>query len=164
MKVLVAALLLLVVFARPGTADSAGQTLSAVEGSSETLAETMSVNPLTRTVLYSVPVTVTDGDRVQVHGRAQVTNDLGFNVMVGFEVRRTSGPSETVGPWVVRATAENVTPAMHHIVRVGQGWDVPPAGVHYYNVIVYAAASRSSEGDVVTVDPYGAVEVAVFSG
>lgn len=143
---------------RPPAAPSCpcGGHLPQVVRSNVLHAATLDVHTVAKVVLYTVAVETVDGEMVEVHARAQATNDLGYNVMWGLQIVRASEATAVKGASVMRATAVNITPDVHHFPRLGYGVDFPPAGVHHYNVVGYAASTASTaEGATITVDDYG---------
>ena len=127
------------------------------------LAQTLDVYGATKAVAYSLPLSHLAGDRILVNARAQVSSPYDYNVMVGFGVIHAATPTATAGHWIIRATAENVTPDIHHLVRVGSDWELPTYSYEgYANLILYAGASGARPGDTVRVDDYGSLSLAFF--
>lgn len=137
--------------------------LAAIARSDEEQADTLDIHEVERTIVYTVPLQVAAGDVAMVQARSQVSNKQSYNVMVGLYIIRALQPTDVRGATVMRATAQNVTPAMHHMVRLGQGIDeINTTGTVHYSVILYAAASRSEPGHVLEIDPYGEIVVTLW--
>jgi hypothetical protein len=110
------------------------------------------------------------GDVVQAHGQFEVTNDLGFNVMIAHAmlVHR----SETVvvhsdkpeGQVLSEYAGENVTPDMHHAFRTLVGsFAATVDGDAWLSVVIYSASDSPKPGDTIKVERgYGGLRAIVF--
>ncbi|MFH9826716.1 hypothetical protein [Streptomyces bobili] len=118
--------------------------------------------------MLRVVVPVEAGDYIRAGGWARVTNDLGYNVGVGwhFWMYDADNGLGASGEWaqISPLCGENVTPDMHHMplwikatYRVPDTW---PAG--HRAVVVLRSSGHSTAakvGDQITVDkPYGYLE------
>ena len=107
---------------------------------------------------------VRPGDVAQVTAQLEVTNGLGFNVMVAhFLTRNGTAPIAPAYP-----AGENVSPNMHHTFRTVGGAFVVPNDVQDNTTTVelwaYAASDVARAGDTVAVNRgYGGVTVIVHS-
>lgn len=118
----------------------------------------------TMRTLLRAAVPVNPGDLLDVTARAQVTNDTGKNIGVGWHlwvydvdlepaVPIAQRPWTRIAPW----TADNVDPTRHHMPLITDAvWAVPadwPAG-HRAMVVLQAAAFRTTPaaGETVRVD------------
>lgn len=139
--------------------------------------DTVRVDPVVtyQRALYTVPVKLLPGDVLDAEGRFQVTNDLGYNVMVRSFIVLATDPAAATGTIIARAVAENITPAQHHMPRERSGKleviptteparigavQAPPEGItRHLNLIVGAAASSVPVGanpvPTLKVDDYG---------
>jgi hypothetical protein len=121
--------------------------------------------------LYSLKVPVLrKGDVVQAHAQFEVTNNLGFNVMLGHAM--LLHPEETIvvhgdmpGARILCEYAgENLTPDMHHGFRTLMGsFAATDDGDVWISVLIYAISSVAKPADRLTVEKaYGGLRVIVF--
>ncbi|MCP3820055.1 hypothetical protein NLX86_18740 [Streptomyces sp. A3M-1-3] len=120
-----------------------------------------------RTMLRVV-VPAAAGDLLDVDARARVTNDVGYNVGVGWHLWAydTDSGQGTAGPWwkLAPSSGDNVDPARHHMpLHITAVHQVPadwPAG-HRITVVLRADAHSTAwqSGDTLTVDPLGVLTV-----
>lgn len=113
-----------------------------------------------------VPVDV--GDYIVADGWARVTNDLGYNVGVGWHlwVYDADNGLGASGDWtrISPFCGENVTPDMHHMpLAIRATYQVPDTWPEGHRAVVVLRASAHSTawqaGDQITVDkPYGYLE------
>jgi len=120
-----------------------------------------------RDVIYSVPVgDVTPGDTLLIQSEFEVTNNLGYNVMLASYVILTDGPTATAGLEITEANTYNVTPNMHHglTTKVGSLAITENLSDRYVNIVAYSAASRATTGATLRVEPdYGRLIVTTIS-
>jgi hypothetical protein len=127
--------------------------------------------PYKVTTLYSLKLPdLKTGDVIQAHCQFEVTNDLGFNVMLAHAmlVHR----KETVvmdgerpeGQIICEYAGENVTPDMHHAFRTLAGSFAATAdGDTWLSVLIYAASDSPKPGDILKVETgYGGLRAIVF--
>lgn len=117
----------------------------------------------TRRTVLRAAVPVAPGDLLDVTARAQVTNDTGKNIGVGWHLWVYDVDMQPVVPplsaWTRIApwTADNVDPTRHHMPLITDAvWTVPadwPEG-HRAMVVFQAAAFRTTPiaGETVRVD------------
>jgi len=97
-------------------------------------------------VLYSIgPLSIEAGQLVDFRLQAEITNNCGDNVGLGRYIVRTDRADGLRGTVVNKAVMSNISKDEHHEVIVHSGFDQVHASVEgvYYNVIVYAASSKS---------------------
>lgn len=118
--------------------------------------------------MLRVVVPVEAGDYIVADGWARVTNDLGYNVGVGWHLWMydadnglgASGDWTRISPFC----GENVTPNMHHMpLAIRATYQVPDTWPEGHRAVVVLRASAHSTawqaGDQITVDkPYGYLE------
>jgi hypothetical protein len=94
------------------------------------------------------------GDVIQVLGESQITNDLGYNVMVKKGVRLGSFEDDVNGKEITEYNGDNITPAIHHKIYPVNGMYVLPRDYDeaYINWIFYAASTGAQSGHTVKVD------------
>lgn len=116
-----------------------------------------------RRVIYSRPIDLRAGDIIVVNAEYEVTNDLGYNVMLAGQVRLVPNAGDTEGGIeLTEANGFNVTPGAHHGKMVHVGMYQAPAdlGPQHVNVIAYSASSVAQPGAAVTVDwDYGRLSI-----
>ncbi len=85
------------------------------------------------------------GEMLFVHGDVEVTNDLGYNVLLGTHLLLAASCSAVTGDEISEANGSNVTPAMHHgtASRSG-GLIVEPGNSHRYVVLVAWSGSTAA--------------------
>lgn len=121
-------------------------------------------------VVYSVLVPDLDsGDVVFAAAEAEITNDLGFNVMIASTLiladDGTDLPDGAIVKEITEANAYNITPDMHHgtFTKVGSYECPEDMGDRFVNFCMRAASSAASTGDEVTVEQdYGRLTVIVY--
>lgn len=113
-------------------------------------------------ILYRVVMGgVEPGDTLDIDADARVTNDLGYNIGVGWHLWMYdyNNPLKTNGPWwrISALSGENVTANMHHMpLHLSTLFTMPadwPSG--HRPVIVFRADAHSTawqSGDTLTVD------------
>ena len=96
-------------------------------------------------------------------------NDPLYNVQMASYITLGDSPTDTTrseSREITEANGYNITPGMHHGVGTKVGTFVVPAaltGTKYVNVVVYAASSRASPGDTLTImQEYGRLSVLRF--
>lgn len=95
----------------------------------------------------------------------ELTNNLGFNVMVGAWVELTDSPTTTAGIRIGEANGFNISHNMHHgmVTKVGSYKATAPLTARYVNVVAYSASSAATAGDTVKVEQgYGHLSVVKF--
>ena len=99
------------------------------------------------------------GDILSVTARARVTNDVGYNVGVGYWLEAFIVNQSATGPWwkVSELNGDNVDPLRHHMPIQSFGdWEVPDTWVPGDMVaIVFKGDAHSTAweaGDTITVD------------
>jgi hypothetical protein len=127
--------------------------------------------PYRFTTLYSLKLPdLKIGDVVQAHSQFEVTNDLGFNVMIahamlvhGKETVVVEGDKPD-GQVISEYAGENVTPDMHHAFRTLAGSFAASAdGDAWLSVLIYAASDSPKPGDEIKVERgYGGLRAIVF--
>lgn len=120
-------------------------------------------------VVYSIPLPpLVEGDIIDAHATFEVTNDLGFNVMVGRQLVISSTPDGVSGIEVSEAATRNVTPNMHHdhIQDFGSAVWNRREGAYFLNLVAYAGASlhEDSAGALRVEQDYGRLSVTIFRG
>ncbi len=123
--------------------------------------------------LYSLSLPhLTRGSVVHLHSQFEVTNDLGYNVMVAHALM--FHPQETIvtnakafpdGRFVAPAypAGENVTPRMHHGFRTLAGTLTVSEEMEGWASVVIYAASNQRNGPKLTVHArYGGLSAVVF--
>lgn len=128
-------------------------------------------DPYRYTTLYSLKLPrLRKGDVVQVHCQFEVTNDIGFNVMLAhsmlFHRKETivKHGGQPDGHLLCEYAGENITPGMHHGFRTLMGsLVVPDDGDAWVSVVIYAASDAAKPGDKVSVEKgYGGLRAIVF--
>lgn len=127
--------------------------------------------PYNFTTLYSLKLpALKAGDVGQAHCQFEVTNDLGFTVMIAHAmlVHR----KETVvdhghkpeGQVISEYAGENVTPDMHHGFRTLAGsFAADVDGDAWLSVLIYSASNSPKSGDRIKVmTGYGGLRAVVF--
>ena len=103
------------------------------------------------------------GDIIQVFARAEITNDLGYNVELQCSLKWTTSAGNTTGTNVTPESGYNLTPDMHHgIVQMGAVFDVPADSSSMNMSFICYAGGGSSTGptDKVRVEPnYGYMHI-----
>jgi len=131
---------------------------------SGSFSEQVVILPTTQTVtagsvVYTVFVgDVGPGDTFLVQSEFEVTNDLGYNIMIGSYIVLADGPTATTGTDITEPNAFNVTPDMHHgvPVKVGSLAVTESLSNQYVNVVAYSRASRATATSSIRVEPdYG---------
>lgn len=103
-------------------------------------------SPYKRVVVFSVPVgPLAVGDIIVALCEWEVTNDLGYNVMVASQMVLAPTRDAVAGAEVTEANGYNVTPAMHHgiVSKVGMLAVTRAMASAHVNVVAYAASSRA---------------------
>jgi hypothetical protein len=122
--------------------------------------------PYIMKVIYSQQLNnIKINEVIQTMCEYEVTNDLGFNVMIGTVILLADSPTATTGIEITEANAFNVTPGMHHgvIVKVGSYDVTANYPSKYINVVGYAAGNAASSGDTIKVEQdYGRLSVFRF--
>jgi len=111
--------------------------------------------------LYKVNLSVTPGQRILLVLSMEITNDLGYPVMLGYGIRRTlNGTTDYVYPRV----GTNITQEQHHYgVHVTQIDHIKESGDVTYEVIGYAASSGELPGEFLNVEQcYGKFEAEII--
>lgn len=120
-------------------------------------------SPAGKRVVYSQEVDLTAGQVVLAVAEFQTTNDLGSNVYVGSQIVLAGSADDVRGLAVTAANGENVTPEMHHGQQSKSGTYQTLAsdqGKRYVNLVAWAASSRTTPGQQLTVDQgYGRLSV-----
>jgi hypothetical protein len=147
-------------------------TLLGLYTTDEVTASKLNVNSgdpdLFATVLRVV-VPVAAGELIRADGWARVTNDLGYNVGVGWHLWMYDADNGVgaSGVWtqISPLCGENVTPNMHHMpLGIKATYQVPDTWPEGHRAVVVLRASAHSTawqpGHQITVDkPYGYLEV-----
>lgn len=137
----------------------------------ELIRELVLHHPYRFTSLYSLKLPgLRKGDVVQVHSQFELTNDLGFNVMLAHAMLLTTNESiikygdKPSGIILSNYAGENITRNMHHGFRTLVGSArIDEDGDAYVSVIVYAASDASKPGDKLKVERgYGRLQATVF--
>lgn len=127
--------------------------------------------PYKFTTLYSLKLPeLKTGDVVHAHSQFEVTNDLGFNVMIAHAMLVHREETVVVhgdqpdGQVISEHAGENVTPDMHHGFRTLTGSFAAVAdGDAWLSVIIYSASDSPKLGDIVKVERgYGGLRAVVF--
>lgn len=124
--------------------------------------------PYEPNVLFSVKLTdVKKGDIIDVKSYAELTNDLGFNVMLGYYIAIADAPTwqPTKQIELTEAKGYNITPAMHHgsFTDVGHYEFTQDYCEVYINQIVYAASTLAKPTHTLEVEQdYGRLSVLHF--
>lgn len=103
---------------------------------------------------------VNAGDLISFKAYGEVTNDLGFNVMVGWYTSLN-------GLSISNAKGFNVTPDMHHGVWTDVDDYLVPMDLDsaIVNVYIRAASSAAKPGQTISVNiGYGTLSVVTFRG
>jgi hypothetical protein len=114
-------------------------------------------------VVYSVPVTLVEGDVLLVAAEMQVTNPHTYNVMCMSFLALTNSETATTGRALNEVNGRNVTPGMHHDqhtkVATFQATSAH-AGPRFVNLVAYAASTAALAGHTLKVDAdYGRLSV-----
>jgi hypothetical protein len=128
-------------------------------------------NPYRFTTLYSLKLPdLRRGDVVQAHCQFEVTNDLGFDVMLSHAM--LTHRKETVvvhgdqpeGRLLCEYAGENITPNMHHGFRTLMGsFSLEDDGDGWVSVLIYAASIAAKPGNKLSVEKnYGGLRAIVF--
>jgi len=123
-------------------------------------------SPYQRKIIYSQQLNdIKAGEIIEVLSEFEVTNDLGFNVMIASIIILADNPTDVTGIEITEANGYNVTPGMHHgtTIKVGTYIVTADYAIKYVNVIGYAASTAASSGNVITVEhDYGRLSVLRF--
>lgn len=124
-------------------------------------------SPYQRVVVMSIAVDdVEVGDVLECNALFQVTNNLGYNVMVAAGIILAGDQTETVGLEITEFSGRNVTPDMHHDTHSRSGIFVVTSLIYpvYINLVAYAASVKAVPGAAVRVDQdYGRLTVLRFT-
>jgi len=115
---------------------------------------------LTKRVVLSVDIgTVNANDILVVDGEAELTNDTSGNASLGAQLILGSTETETSGVELDEANATNITPDIHHGVRVKASIEQFPSGNsrHFVNFVVWSNTNLTVEQD------YGRLQIAKIS-
>ena len=126
--------------------------------------------PYRFTTLYSLKLPdLKIGDVVQAHSQFEITDDLGFNVMIAHAM--LVHDKETIaihgqrpeGQVISEYAGENVTPDMHHGFRTLAGsFAATSDGDAWLSVVIYSASDSPKPGDVIKVERgYGGLRAIV---
>lgn len=120
-----------------------------------------------RKVIFSIELPdLAMGEVLQAQADWQVTNDLGFDVMVQAQIVLGALASSTSGFEITEANGGDVTPAVHHgkMVNVGSH-TVTDNSKRFLNLVARAQSTAStSASDSITVDAdYGRLSVIRFT-
>lgn len=117
-------------------------------------------------VVYSQPVTLTEGQLLLATAEFQVTNDFGYNVFVASQIVLADQPGSTRGRPITAANGRNVTPDMHHDQQSKVGTYEATngdTGSRYVNLVVWSAASQAQAADRLQIDAgYGDLSLLVW--
>jgi hypothetical protein len=128
-------------------------------------------NPYRFTTLYSLKLPdLRRGDVVQAHCQFEVTNDLGFDVMLAHAMLIHRKETVVVhrdqpeGRLLCEYAGENITPNMHHGFRTLMGsLSLEDDGDGWVSVLIYAASSAAKPGNTLSVEKnYGGLRAIVF--
>lgn len=124
--------------------------------------------PYERHVIYSVPLPqLATGEALLALAEAELTNDLGYNVMVSSQLILATSETATVGSEISEANGFNITPDMHHGVVVKHGVFVAPGNYanRYVNLVAWAASTAAQPGAALAVEQdYGRLELLRLRG
>jgi hypothetical protein len=127
--------------------------------------------PYKFTTLYSLKLPgLRAGDVVQAQCQLEVTNDLGFNVMIAHAMLVHRKETIVVhgerpeGQVISEYAGENVTPDMHHGFRTLAGSFTADAdGDAWLSTLIYSASDSPKPGDRIKVERgYGGLRAVVF--
>lgn len=154
----------------------AGQALVAVYADDEVVASTIPVDrtPDTPVRLMRVVVPVAAGDFLDITAEARVTNDLTYNIGVGWRLQwydvddGIPWPHATPWPQIGTPSGDNVDRQRHHMpLTLTRAYRVPatwqPGHRMVINLMVDAHSTAWQSGDKLTVDGYGQMVVRRWS-
>lgn len=123
-------------------------------------------HPNLRKVLYSVKLeNMVAGDIINVQVQGQVSNRIGYNVMVASNLLLVNGSDDTKGIELNEASGTNIDPKIHHhkLMQNAIYKFTEDCSVCYVNYIVYAASIYAKSGDYLKVDQdYGRLQILIF--
>lgn len=93
------------------------------------------------------------GEVLHVDAEMEVTNDLGFNVMVATQLLLAYSCDHNSGIEIGEANASNVTPDMHHGVASHSVSVITPATTSRYVILLaWATASKATPASTIRVE------------
>jgi hypothetical protein len=124
-------------------------------------------DPTYYVLLYQQLNNVDDNEILYVTARAQITNNLGYNVELQCSLKWTTSVGNTTGTAVTPESGFNVSPDMNHgIIEISAAYDVPAdSSSMSMSLVCYAGGGSESEmGDTVLVQPnYGYLHILRFT-
>lgn len=125
------------------------------------------IEPYKPAVIFSIKLNdIKRGDIIHLTSYGELTNDLGFNVMLGFNtILSASKLSITAIDEITEGKGYNITPAMHHgnFTDVGNYEFKSDYKEIYINTILWGASTKVRTGDKLKVEQdYGRLSVLLW--
>lgn len=125
------------------------------------------IEPYKPAVIFSIKLNdIKKGDIIHLTSYGELTNDLGFNVMLGFNTILSTSQRSTVAlDEITEGKGYNITPAMHHgnFTDVGNYEFKSDYKEIYVNTILWGASTKVRTGDKLKVEQdYGRISVLLW--